>query len=131
MDQNFSDVGRDGILHPKRQVLNKPKAMNNSFVTNNSLPTMLFQQAAFDNEYPYIPKQTRETEKGQQKNNESKVYIMFMNSYLNAAKNAKKFLCEDCQHSNVEVRVDQKRCIDEMGSLTRFCKDCGHVSMKC
>lgn len=55
--------------------------------------------------------------------------VMLMMDYVNAAVNAPKFEHEECQHIHVQVKREQTRSIDEMESLTRYCLDCGFVTM--
>lgn len=84
-----------------------------------SLHRQLCELASFDEKYPQYAQDNTD------KHKQTKIYINLVERYLDAATNVKKFQIEDCQHTNVHVMVEQIRNIDEMGTLTRFCKDCG------
>lgn len=79
--------------------------------------------ATFNDKYPQYSDVSSNTDKHKQ----VKINLNLVDRYLDAAVNVKKFQIEDCQHTNVHVMVEQIRNIDEMGTLTRFCKDCGET----
>lgn len=87
-------------------------------------PEQFVNSARFVEAYPHV---TIVNENGKKK--DAVQLVMLMADYVNAAVNAPKFEHEECQHIHVQVKREQTRSIDEMESLTRYCLDCGFVTM--
>lgn len=88
-------------------------------------PEMHVNVAKLTQIYPFLKMTGNETAKKR----DAIQMVVLMTDYVNAAVEAPKFEHEECQHAHVQVKREQTRSIDEMESLTRYCLDCGFVTM--
>lgn len=136
------DIGKDFNHYEVREFMMAEDIRKYDILPQKRNPTTAYIVSAaehvalrseFDVKHPELSSKSNDinlSTLAQKKIADAKVFCMLLDRYCNSVVDCPKFENEECNHANVKVVKEQTRCLDEMESLTRFCLDCGDISMQ-